>query len=128
MPDSHFTASNGFPARKVYVEGVDYLPGLAGESRNFDSNGPYIRVGMSAGAALTYTLANGSFGQSMVPLLGAQPSLADANGGKRPPLMANVACETQPVITDLTAKTSAPIKPVIPASTPGGTPTIPTLP
>jgi phospholipid/cholesterol/gamma-HCH transport system substrate-binding protein len=128
VPDSHFTASNGFPARKVYVEGVDYLPGLAGESRNFDSNGPYIRVGMSAGSALTYTLANSSFGQSMVPLLAAQPSLADANGGKRPPLMANVACETQPAITDLSATTSSAIKPVIPATTPGGTPTIPTLP
>ena len=44
VPDSHFNASNGFPPRKVYVEAVDYLPGLAGESRNFDANGPYIRI------------------------------------------------------------------------------------
>ena len=40
VPDSHFNASNGFPPHKVFVEAVDYLPGLAGESRNFDANGP----------------------------------------------------------------------------------------
>src|SRR5205085_1946001 len=34
LKDPHFNASNGFPPRKVYVEAVDYLPGLAGESRN----------------------------------------------------------------------------------------------
>ena len=44
VPDSNFNASNGFPPRKVYVEAVDYLPGLAGESRDFDANGPYIRI------------------------------------------------------------------------------------
>jgi phospholipid/cholesterol/gamma-HCH transport system substrate-binding protein len=44
VPDSNFNASNGFPPRKVYVEAVDYLPGLAGESRNFDANGPYVRI------------------------------------------------------------------------------------
>ena len=42
--DPNFNASNGFPARPVYVEAVDYLPGLAGESRDFDANGPYIRI------------------------------------------------------------------------------------
>ncbi len=42
--DSNFNASNGFPPRPVYVEAVDFLPGLAGESRNFDANGPYIRI------------------------------------------------------------------------------------
>ena len=77
VPDSHFNASNGFPNRKVYIEAVDYLPGLAGESRNFDSNGPYIRVGMSAGAALTYTLANGYSGKS--------PSRCSASSPRWPP-------------------------------------------
>jgi phospholipid/cholesterol/gamma-HCH transport system substrate-binding protein len=127
VPDSHFNASNGFPSRKVYIEAVDYLPGLAGESRNFDSNGPYIRVGMSAGAALTYTLANGMFGQESEPLLGIQPTLAAAAGGKRPPLAGgdapNAACETQAPITDLTAPSANAPKPVVtPATTGGGLP------
>ncbi|MBV9328038.1 MAG: MCE family protein, partial [Chloroflexi bacterium] len=44
LTDPHFNASNGFPPHKVYVEAVDFLPGLAGESRNFDANGLYVRV------------------------------------------------------------------------------------
>ena len=60
---------------------------------------------MSAGAALTYTLANGMFGQASAPLQGTQPSTAATNGGKRPPLAGgdapNAPCETQPAITDL---------------------------
>ena len=51
----HFNASNGFPPHKVYVEAVDYLPGLAGESRDFDANGPYIRV-LGNGGTFTYSL------------------------------------------------------------------------
>ena len=51
LNDPNFNASNGFPPRKVYVEAVDYLPGLAGESRNFDANGAYIRVLLTAGIA-----------------------------------------------------------------------------
>ena len=30
ITDPNFNASNGFPQRKAFVEGVDYLPGLAG--------------------------------------------------------------------------------------------------
>jgi hypothetical protein len=131
VPDSHFNASNGFPNRKVYIEAVDYLPGLAGESRNFDSTGPYIRVGMGAGAALTYTLANGFFGQESEPLLGMQPSMAAAAGGKRPPLAGgdapNAACETQAPITDLTAPTNQAPKPVVTPAITGG-PLPPPLP
>ncbi|HZU40801.1 MAG TPA: MlaD family protein, partial [Solirubrobacteraceae bacterium] len=103
VPDPHFNSSNGFPNRKVYVEGVDYLPGLAGESRNFDANGPYIRVAMSGGGTLTYTLANSMFGQAVAPLEGEQPMLPP--GDKRPPLMENVPCETQPAIKDLSTPT-----------------------
>ena len=58
VPDSNFNASNGFPSRKVYVEAVDYLPGLAGESRDFDANGPYIRI-LGTGGTLTYSLSPG---------------------------------------------------------------------
>ena len=109
VPDSHFNASNGFPPRKVYVEAVDYLPGLAGESRNFDANGPYIRV-LGAGGTLTYSLQPGLFGQSLAPLDAVQPQLPP--GGKRPPYEPNVPCETQPAINEpVGARRAAPIQP-----------------
>jgi phospholipid/cholesterol/gamma-HCH transport system substrate-binding protein len=102
LNDPHFNASNGFPPHKVFVEGVDYLPGLAGESRVFDANGPYIRVLLTAGS-LTYSLNPGAFGQAVAPLEATQP--AKPPGGTRPPLQPNVPCETQPAITDLSAPT-----------------------
>jgi hypothetical protein len=120
VPDPNFNASNGFPPRQVYVEGVDYLPGLAGESRNFDANGPYIRV-LGAGGTLTYSLQPGLFGQSLTQLSAAQPQVPP--GGLRPPYKENVPCETQAPITDLSAPSSAPLKSV------GGSPVSPaTLP
>ena len=102
LPDPNFNASNGFPPRKVYVEAVDYLPGLAGESRNFDANGSYIRV-LLTGGPLTYSLQPGAFGQAVAPLVATQPTLPPA--GKRPPLQPKVPCETQPPISDLSAPT-----------------------
>ena len=109
VPDSHFNASNGFPPRKVYVEAVDYLPGLAGESRNFDANGPYIRI-LGAGGTLTYSLSPGLFGQSLSGISAAQPQLPP--GGNRPPYEPTVPCETQPAINNLSAPSSAPIQPI----------------
>ncbi len=109
VPDSHFNASNGFPPRKVYVEAVDYLPGLAGESRNFDANGPYIRV-LGVGGTLTYSLSPGLFGQSLGGISAAQPQLPP--GGTRPPYEPTVPCETQPAINNLSAPSSAPIQPI----------------
>jgi virulence factor Mce-like protein len=106
VPDSHFNASNGFPPRKVYVEAVDYLPGLAGESRDFDANGPYIRI-LGVGGTLTYSLSPGMFGQSLEALESVQPTLPP--GGKRPPYEENVPCETQAPITSLYAPTGGPI-------------------
>jgi ABC-type transporter Mla subunit MlaD len=111
VPDSHFNASNGFPPRPVYVEGVDFLPGLAGESRDFDANGPYIRI-LLTGGTFTYSLQPGLFGQSLTPIAGTQPALPPPhNSGDgapasvaRPPLKPNVPCETQPPITDMTAQ------------------------
>jgi phospholipid/cholesterol/gamma-HCH transport system substrate-binding protein len=102
LKDPHFNASNGFPPRKVYVEAVDYLPGLAGESRNFDANGAYIRVLLTAGS-LTYSLAPGLFGQAVAPLVSTQPTLPP--GGGRPPLKPGVPCETQPPIHHLATPT-----------------------
>jgi phospholipid/cholesterol/gamma-HCH transport system substrate-binding protein len=105
--DPHFNASNGFPPHQVYVEGVDYLPGLAGESRDFDANGPYIRI-LGTGGTLTYSLQPGLFGQSLAPISGVEPQPpAPHNSGdgaptkvERPPLKENVPCETQPAITE----------------------------
>jgi virulence factor Mce-like protein len=107
VPDSTFNASNGFPPRKVYVEAVDYLPGLAGESRNFDANGPYIRV-LGTGGTLTYSLSPGLFGQSLTSLDASQPQLPP--GGKRPPYEENTPCETQAPITSLYAPAGGPIQ------------------
>ena len=103
--DPNFNASNGFPARPVYVEAVDYLPGLAGESRDFDANGPYIRV-LGTGGTLTYSLQPGLFGQALSPLQGEQPQ--PPPGEHAPPLEPNVPCETQPAITDLSTPTGGP--------------------
>ena len=103
--DGHFDASNGFPPRQVYVEAVDFLPGLAGESRNFDSNGSYIRV-LGTGGTLTYSLQPGLFGQALAPLQGEQPQ--PPPGNKNPPIEPNVPCETQPPITDLSAPSGGP--------------------
>ena len=107
LKDPHFNASNGFPPRKVYVEAVDYLPGLAGESRNFDANGAYIRVLLTAGS-LTYSLTPGAFGQAVAPLISTQPTLPP--GGKRPPLRPDVPCETQTPIHDLSSPTGPPLR------------------
>ncbi len=104
--DPNFNASNGFPPRPVYVEGVDFLPGLAGESRNFDANGPFVRV-LGNGGSLTYSLQPGLFGQSLTKIAGTQPVMpAEHTSGdgatvpvSRPPLKPNVPCETQPAIT-----------------------------
>ncbi len=126
IPDAHFNAANGFPNRKVFQEQVDFLPGLAGESRNFDANGPYVRVGISAGASLTYSLSNGFFGQTLEPLEGAQPSLPP--GGNRPPIaggdIPNYPCETQAPISTLAAPETTGPKPS-PNILPGGTLTNP---
>ncbi len=106
VPDSHFNAGNGFPPRKVYIEAVDYLPGLAGESRDFDANGPYIRI-LGTGGTLTYSLSPGLFGQALSQLDAVQPQLPP--GAKRPAYMENTPCETQPAITTLATPASGPL-------------------
>jgi hypothetical protein len=105
LNDPHFNASNGFPPHPVYVEAVDFLPGLAGESRDFDANGPYIRI-LGTGGTLTYSLQPGLFGQALAPLQGEQPQ--PPPGQHSPPLQPNVPCETQQPITDLSAPTGGP--------------------
>ena len=109
LTDPNFNASNGFPPHKVYVEGVDYLPGLAGESRNFDANGAYIRVLLTAGS-LSYSLQPGAFGQAVAPLISTQPT--PPPGDKRPPLQPAVPCETQTPINDLSTPNGPALAPV----------------
>ena len=105
VPDSHFNSSNGFPPHPAYVEAVDFLPGLAGESRNFDANGPFVRVGAGGGAAGPYSLRPGMVGEALAPFAGVQPELPP--GGARPPLHSDTPCETQAPITSLAAATGA---------------------
>jgi hypothetical protein len=91
----------------VYVEGVDYLPGLAGESRAFDANGPFVRV-LGTGGTLTYSLSPGLFGTALNKIQGVEPQTPPRHPSgdgalvpvSRPPLKPNVPCETQPAITE----------------------------
>ena len=106
LHDSHFNSSNGFPAHPVYVEGVDYLPGLAGESRDFDANGPYVRV-LGTGGSLSFSTSAGMFGTALQPIQGTEPvePAAHPSGDgstvnvRRPPLKELVPCETQQQIS-----------------------------
>jgi phospholipid/cholesterol/gamma-HCH transport system substrate-binding protein len=107
--DDHTLNGPGIPVRPVYVEAVDYLPGLAGESRVFDANGPYIRV-LGTGGTFTYSLQPGLFGQALGPITAVQPQLPP--GGKRPPLHSGIPCETQAPVTDLSAPAGPPLKQV----------------
>jgi virulence factor Mce-like protein len=103
--DPNFNAQNGFPPHPAYVEAVDFLPGLAGESRDFDANGPYIRI-LGNGGTFTYSLQPGLFGQNLTPIIGVVPGLPP--GGNRPPLEETVPCETQPALTTLDTPVTAP--------------------
>jgi phospholipid/cholesterol/gamma-HCH transport system substrate-binding protein len=96
--DPIFNASNGFPPHQTYQEIPEILPGLAGESRNFDANGPYIRV-MGEGGNFAYSLSPGMFGTALQPIDGVQPVAPPNN--ERPPLEEGVPCETQQAITSL---------------------------
>jgi virulence factor Mce-like protein len=104
--DPHFNSSNGYPPHPTYLEVAQLLPGIAGESRTFDANGPYIRL-LGNGGTFTYSLSQGKFGTLVTQLSGVQP--VPPPGDKRPPLMENVPCETQPAIKTLSdAQTGAP--------------------
>ncbi len=130
VPDPNFNASNGFPPRPAYVEGVDYLPGLAGESRDTDGNGPYVRVTLTGGT-ITYSLQPGLFGEALAPIQGTQPQMPaphpSGDGATvpvvRPPIKPNVPCETQPTITE--SDMNAPVgNGPQPIQTPGPSPAV----
>ena len=98
--DANFNASNGFPPKPTYQEITGILPGLAGESRNFDANGPYFRI-IGEGGTFVNSLSPGKAGNSIYPINGVQP--IPPAGDKRPPLQENVPCETQQTISSLQA-------------------------
>jgi phospholipid/cholesterol/gamma-HCH transport system substrate-binding protein len=74
----------------VYEELGKFLPGLAGESRSFDANGPWFKV-LASGGAETLNLGNGIFGSVLEPIAGNNPPPVR----ERPALRPDVPCETQ---------------------------------
>ncbi|HVL94813.1 MAG TPA: hypothetical protein VM266_03035, partial [Solirubrobacteraceae bacterium] len=85
VPDPNFPA-----AGPVFQTTVKWLPGLAGESRSHDANGPWFKV-LGSGGIETFQLGQGLFGTSMLPVAGVNPPKPTS----RPPLRPDVACETQ---------------------------------
>jgi phospholipid/cholesterol/gamma-HCH transport system substrate-binding protein len=80
-----------FPAiGPVYQEQPKPLVGLAGESRTFDANGQWFRVQLQSSQFATPAGAD-RFLLTDRPILGANPP----KPAKRPPLRADVPCETQ---------------------------------
>jgi len=83
-----------------YREFFFYLANFAGQSQNFDGNGPYLRAQAGGGDVLVVQdnpnghLANEKqdFAHSVAPALGTQPQL-----GGRPPFKPDVRCHTNPV-------------------------------
>ncbi len=74
----------------VFEDLAKFLPGLAGESRSFDANGPFFKV-LGTGGAETLNLGNGLFGSTLDPVVGNNPPPVR----NRPPLRPDVPCETQ---------------------------------
>jgi virulence factor Mce-like protein len=113
--DPNFNGSNGFPPHPTYQELPLLLPGLAGESRSFDANGPYFRV-MGEGGTFAYSLSPGMFGVATQPITGVQP--VPPAGNKHPPIQPNVACETQQALTSLDAAAGAAPAPLAASASP----------
>ena len=88
-----------------YKEFWHALVGAAGESENFDGNGPYVRV-QTGGGANTLTMGSGfnkSVANAIAPPLGTRP----AYPGRRPPYVSSRPCHLQKV-PDLNAAPTGP--------------------
>jgi phospholipid/cholesterol/gamma-HCH transport system substrate-binding protein len=85
VPDKAFPASG-----PIYQEGGKFLPGLAGESRSFDSNGQWFKV-LGQGGPETFDLGNGLFGTALEPITGVNPP----PDRSIPPYRPDTPCETQ---------------------------------
>ncbi len=89
--------STGGPSYREFLYG---LVNLAGQSQNYDGNGPYFRIQAGGGPQLAETpneTAEQStdrvgFGRTIAPPIGTQPQI----GGK-PPIKPDVRCHTNPV-------------------------------
>lgn len=76
-------------AGPVFQEGVKWLPGIAGESRNFDANGQYVRS-FAQNANYAYPLGDGRFFFTELPIQGVNPPRM-----AEPPYVPDTPCETQ---------------------------------
>jgi phospholipid/cholesterol/gamma-HCH transport system substrate-binding protein len=84
-----------FPAHgPVYQEATKPLPGLAGESRSGDANGQWFRVMLDT-PKFAYPFGTEKFFLTGQPLQGVNPPVTKNHA--RPPLRADVPCETQDV-------------------------------
>jgi phospholipid/cholesterol/gamma-HCH transport system substrate-binding protein len=84
-----------FPAHgPVYEEATKPLPGLAGESRSGDANGQWFRVMLDT-PKFAYPFGTEKFFLTGQPLQGVNPPAPKNHA--RPPLRADVPCETQQV-------------------------------
>jgi phospholipid/cholesterol/gamma-HCH transport system substrate-binding protein len=82
-----------FPARgPVYQEATKPLPGLAGESRSGDANGQWFRVMLDT-PKFAYPFGTDKLFLTGQPLQGVNPPVPKNHA--RPPLRADVPCETQ---------------------------------
>jgi hypothetical protein len=82
-----------FPAQgPVYEEATKPLPGLAGESRSGDANGQWFRV-MLTTPKFAYPMGTDKFFLTGQELQGVNPPTPKNHA--RPPLRADVPCETQ---------------------------------
>jgi virulence factor Mce-like protein len=85
IPDRNFP-----PTGPVYENAIKWLPGAAGESRNFDANGAWIRTFPNT-ANYAYPLNDGRFFFTTLPIQGVNPPKA----AEIPPMRNDVPCETQ---------------------------------
>ena len=94
--------------------------GLAGESQNFDGNGPYVRFQAGGGPELVRMAMPGAaalntavWGHNISPPLGIRPALP---AGGKPPFRMDVPCYTQavPDINGPAADTGPPSTEVVP--------------
>jgi virulence factor Mce-like protein len=96
VPDPNFP-----PPGPIYQEASKQFAGLAGESRNFDANGQYVRS-YAQNANYASALGDGRFFFTDLPVQGVNPPKSDA-----PPYRADVPCETQEG-PDMRTKVQAP--------------------
>jgi phospholipid/cholesterol/gamma-HCH transport system substrate-binding protein len=95
-----------FPAHgPVYQEATKPLPGLAGESRSGDANGQWFRVMLDT-PKFAYPFGTEKFFLTGQPLQGVNPPVPKNHA--RPPLRADVPCETQEVPDLRTIPSAAP--------------------